>query len=419
MRMREGRTVLVGWAMALLLAVTAPTVDAQLRPSVTEAPLPQVERRGTGEPALLLIPCGACGWWAFDGFMERNADRYTMFAVTLPGYGATPDPGLPVDTDGAPWHDNAVAQLSRLLDDEGVDDVVVVGHSFGSTIALELAAARPDVVTGVVNLDGGITSHRSWFPDDPAERLRAAAELMAYNVETYADPETWRRFNLPTILDPDRRLLYHGMFMGTSRTAVFQYWRENLLVDLNPILQGLSMPLLDVQVVSPTAADPEGTRRSYEDQMADVGPSDRLHTVWVYETFHQILEHRPEVVDEMVAAFVEGRTPDDVRPDGYLAEMERRRSVPLPAGAARRYVGTYRTVLGPYEVAEADGSLVLRRMGTEQRLVHLGGHRFAPETNPRLTLTFESGASGVEAFRYTSPGGGLDLRGARADRPGA
>ncbi len=401
--------------MAILFGLGAGPSEgaAQVRTKVDAAPLPQIERRGEGEQVLILIPCAACGWWAFDRFMERNADHYTMYSVTLPGYGATPDPGLPLDTDGSPWHDNAVRQLSRLLDEEEVREVVVVGHSFGSTIALELAAARPDVVRGIINLDGGITSDRSWFPDDPAARPAAADELTANNVRTYADPEVWRQFNLPTVLDPDRRLLYHGMFIGTGRTAVFQYWRENLIVDLNPILRNLRIPLLDVQVIGPTALDPEATRRGYEEQMAEVGPSDELRTVWVYETFHQILEHRPTLVDEMVATFLSGEVPSDFRPEGYAVDQPEPVEVALPDDAARTYTGSYRTVLGRYDVVEVDGGLAFRRRGRNQRLVYLGEHRFALEANPRLTATFDVGPDRARSFRFRSPGEGLNLEGTR------
>ncbi len=403
--------------IALIVAVSSAAVPVQSRPSVLTAPLPEVEQRGTGDQAMILIPCAACGWWAFEGFMERNADRYRMYAVTLPGYGATPDPGLPIDTEGTPWHDNAVARLSELIDTESLQDVVVLGHSFGSTIAVELAAARPDVVTGVVNLDGGLTSNRSWFPDDASKRRRAADELTASNVRQYADPTAWRSFNLPTILDPERRLLYHGMFMGTSRVATFQYWRENMIKDLNPLLRGLDVPVLDVQAIAPTSSDPEGSRRAYEESLREDRLPASVRTVWAYETFHQMVEHRPDLVDRMVAEWLAGTAPADFRPDGYVANVPDRVGVPLDPGLARAYEGAYSTVLGAYDFAVRGSALVLILRGSELALTHLGAHRFALEASPRLTVTFDMADGRAAGFRYQSPGRGLDLRGARVSAP--
>lgn len=57
----------------------------------------------------------------------------------------------------APWTIDAnVAALAALLDADGGQPVVAVGHSFGGAIALNLAAARPDLVDALVLLDPAI-----------------------------------------------------------------------------------------------------------------------------------------------------------------------------------------------------------------------------------------------------------------------
>jgi lipase len=54
----------------------------------------------------------------------------------------------------APWTIDAnVEALAALLDAEGGRPAVLMGHSFGGAIALNLAAARPDLVVGLVLLD--------------------------------------------------------------------------------------------------------------------------------------------------------------------------------------------------------------------------------------------------------------------------
>src|SRR3984893_6701264 len=57
----------------------------------------------------------------------------------------------------APWTIDAnVAALAALLDAAGGRPAVGVGHSFGGAIALNLAAARPDLVAALVLLDPAI-----------------------------------------------------------------------------------------------------------------------------------------------------------------------------------------------------------------------------------------------------------------------
>jgi lipase len=57
----------------------------------------------------------------------------------------------------APWTIDAnVAAFAALLDADADEPVLVVGHSFGGALALNLAAARPDLVDGLVLLDPAI-----------------------------------------------------------------------------------------------------------------------------------------------------------------------------------------------------------------------------------------------------------------------
>ncbi len=75
----------------------------------------------------------------FDGLLPG----YEAVALDLPGFGASPAPQQPVGAAG----------YARLIEDVlGEFDAppVVVGHSFGGRVAVALAAARPDSVSGLV-----------------------------------------------------------------------------------------------------------------------------------------------------------------------------------------------------------------------------------------------------------------------------
>ena len=133
--------------------------------------------KGIGEQKVLLIPCMSCRWNEWEEFMERNADKYTMYAITVPGYGGTAAPNLPMDTEATPWRDYLLMGLSELLDAYALDEVVVIGHSWGSMIAVQLAALRKDVVSKIVNVDGFIES-TSWTPGDQEERLAQADQVI-------------------------------------------------------------------------------------------------------------------------------------------------------------------------------------------------------------------------------------------------
>lgn len=93
---------------------------------------------------------------ALHGWARTHADYDAVLAgldglaVDLPGFGATPPPP-------SAWGSEDYAQLVACLFDELAPAPVIVGHSFGGGVAVQLAAAHPDrvgalVLTGVPRL---------------------------------------------------------------------------------------------------------------------------------------------------------------------------------------------------------------------------------------------------------------------------
>lgn len=81
---------------------------------------------------------------------EEGLPHRRVIAPDLRGHGSsTWDPPWDVATH--------VADLVAMMDEEGLDPVSVVGHSFGGLLALRLAAAVPDRVSQVILLDPAVT----------------------------------------------------------------------------------------------------------------------------------------------------------------------------------------------------------------------------------------------------------------------
>jgi pimeloyl-ACP methyl ester carboxylesterase len=94
------------------------------------------ERRGSGEPLVLIHPLGA-ELVVWEPVMERLARDRDVIAVDLPGFGRSP--GLP---NGDPPTPRLFASsVESLLDDIGVPRAHVAGNSLGGWVALELAKA--------------------------------------------------------------------------------------------------------------------------------------------------------------------------------------------------------------------------------------------------------------------------------------
>ena len=105
-----------------------------------------VATAGSGPPLLLLHGWPEY-WRTWELVMARLADRFTLIAPDLRGFGAS-------DKPGGPWGaDDHAGDLLALLDAMGVAQVGVVGHDVGGAVMLSLARRAPERLRGLVFFD--------------------------------------------------------------------------------------------------------------------------------------------------------------------------------------------------------------------------------------------------------------------------
>ena len=135
------------WMLALLPAVdSGTTLMVRLAPAESVA----VTLAGTGTP-VLLVPGLFGSAYAFRGLAPRLVDAGHRTVIVEPlGIGASARP------KGADYSLTAQAhRLASVLDTLGLRDVIVVAHSVAAAMAYRLAAERPDLVAGIVSIEGG------------------------------------------------------------------------------------------------------------------------------------------------------------------------------------------------------------------------------------------------------------------------
>ena len=87
--------------------------------------------------------------FVLSGVFDRVARNHRVIAFDRPGYGYSERP------QGSIW--TAIEQadlLQEALDQLGIERPIVVGHSWGALVAMELALGQPDAVSGLVVLGG-------------------------------------------------------------------------------------------------------------------------------------------------------------------------------------------------------------------------------------------------------------------------
>ncbi|MFC7788002.1 alpha/beta fold hydrolase [Microbacterium sp. MAHUQ-60] len=97
---------------------------------------------GTGARPIVLLHGIGMGRSVFLDFVQRL--RHRVIGLDLPGFGEAPEPARTLTMER---HADLVAAYLRT---RGITDAVVLGHSMGSQIAVEVAARHPDVVSALV-----------------------------------------------------------------------------------------------------------------------------------------------------------------------------------------------------------------------------------------------------------------------------
>lgn len=105
--------------------------------------------RGRGEPLVLIHGTGTMIQdFTTSGIVERLAERYRVIVFDRPGYGYSARPGRL-------WTPRAQADLLRkALARLGIEKAVVMGHSWGTLVAVSLALEAPSLVRGLVLASG-------------------------------------------------------------------------------------------------------------------------------------------------------------------------------------------------------------------------------------------------------------------------
>jgi pimeloyl-ACP methyl ester carboxylesterase len=106
--------------------------------------------RGKGEPLVLLHGNGSMIQdFLASGLIDMAAQRYRVIVFDRPGYGYSERPR------GTIWTPDAQADLlHRALAQIGISRAIILGHSWGASVAVAFALKYPEAVSGLVLASG-------------------------------------------------------------------------------------------------------------------------------------------------------------------------------------------------------------------------------------------------------------------------
>jgi pimeloyl-ACP methyl ester carboxylesterase len=199
------------------------------------------QEAGGGEPPLLFVHGVAChrGFWVPQ--LVHFAQQHRVVAVDLRGHGESDAPEQPYTMRA--FADDLAWMCSQL----GLDRPVVVGHSLGGLVALELAGTYPRCPGAVVLIDSVLlpSAHRPDVVRDLVCGLRgpnAAGALRSY-FHTFFSPHD----------DPRRKTWILDAAVQTRPHVASSVWEESTGWDDAAALRSCRVPLLYLDAGTPNA----------------------------------------------------------------------------------------------------------------------------------------------------------------------
>ncbi len=302
-----------------------------------------VEVRGHGPRHVILVPEINCDHSVWETFATRNAERYTMHLVQLPGFAGSAAPETPPPTwpiSDRPWYANAVTGLAGYIREKGLEKPLVVGASIGGYLAMRVGLEHPELVGGVVSLDHppAVALQGAGGPPMTIEKRREVVNgpmgknLLGMGEEAWV--EHWSMVGGGAAMDPERAKAIGEMMGKHSPLVGVRYLLEALSDDLTEALRATATRTLIIGTV-PDVDMFYGSRRDLRRFWIGAVPKTAAVQSVVFEDCrHFVSEDAPEELDRAIEAFVKGETVMPRLPKVELAGPAIEEGVPRVSGVA-------------------------------------------------------------------------------------
>lgn len=212
-----------------------------------------VKKYGNGEETLILIPPAGFDPTIYEEFIAQNQDHYTIFMVTLPGFGGVPPYLRQARRNLAEmsWFNNIENGLLALLKKEKVDKAFVLGNGLGGFIAMRFGLNHPGKVKGIITVNGLLsspipsmtTAGKSAMPDERLSRMETLfpqAEFVPYSMfQPYGSFQSGYSIKSEAIRSRQIENI------ATTDIYAYRIYMEQLkAMDINHALKNLQVPLL-------------------------------------------------------------------------------------------------------------------------------------------------------------------------------
>jgi len=272
-------------------------------PSTSAGAEPRMNSDG---PPIVLLHGLSSSAHIWDLMAPLLADKHRVIAVDQRSHGQSDRPDNGYDFR------NTTADIAALIRDLGLERPVVVGHSWGANVALQLAHDYPDLARGIVLVDGGFIERSKDANWEQAEKEMRPPEIDGTPVERFLsyvrnfpaakeiDPAQFEHMILSNFIVRDGKVyrpLAIPNHMKIAR-AIFEQRPSELLREVKA-------PVLIVPAIREPQNEQEKRWQEYREQglaaIREVRPDIRV--VRMEDTIHDVPVQRPKELAKVIADF--------------------------------------------------------------------------------------------------------------------
>lgn len=252
------------------------------------------EIQGAGSPVLMLPGFTSPGE-VWDETIANISSDYEYHIITYAGFGDVP----PIEM---PWYSTIKNELLEYINQRGLNGIILIGHSMGGNLAVDLAASLQDKISRVILVDAIPCMRELMMPGIAAEQIQYDSpyneQVLGMNDEAFEQMAGMMSENMTML--PDKKELLKNWILNSDRETYVYGYTDLLKLDLRESLKAITAPVL---ILGASFPDRDVVMSNFSDQYDNL--SDKTILI-APESKHFVMFDAPEWFYENVNAFLAG-----------------------------------------------------------------------------------------------------------------
>ena len=226
-----------------LIAIIAFVVGLQVQ-AYTPSKL-NVRVIGEGQP-MIMIPGLTCDGAVWDTTIEALGDQYQYHVLTLPGFAGQ----APLENLEAGFFDQVRTLVYNYIDENQIEKPIIVGHSLGGFLALQIGVEKPDLAEKLVIIDALPFMTAIQMPTATEESAKPFAENMKQQMraaasQTDEQKRTFQQMQLQSLIRNKKYIeIATNWGVSSDMNTVAQAMYEMYTTDIRADLAKIEIPTL-------------------------------------------------------------------------------------------------------------------------------------------------------------------------------